>query len=94
MARAEWNGVLLAESDAVHVVEGNIYFPPGAVAAAHLHESATTSRCVWKGKANYFDVEVAGERLTDAAWTYRAPWPLARKLKDHVAFWRGVVITP
>ena len=94
MARAEWKGVVLADSDAVQVVEGNVYFPPDAVVSDHLLESATTSRCVWKGKANYFHLEVAGERLTDAAWTYRSPWPLARKLKAHVAFGPGVEITP
>ena len=33
MARATWNGTLLAEApgEAVEIVEGNVYFPPDAI---------------------------------------------------------------
>lgn len=31
MAKATWNGAVLAESDDYEVVEGNIYFPPESV---------------------------------------------------------------
>ncbi len=27
-----------------------------------------------------------------AAWTYRHPSPLARRIKNHVAFWNGVEV--
>jgi uncharacterized protein (DUF427 family) len=30
----------------------------------------------------------------DAAWTYPQPWPLARRITGHVAFWRGVTVEP
>jgi uncharacterized protein (DUF427 family) len=30
----------------------------------------------------------------DAAWTYEHPWPLARRITGHVAFWRGVTVEP
>jgi len=93
VARASWNGATLAEADAVHVVEGNVYFPPEAVRREHLRPSDTTSRCVWKGKASYYHVVVDGAEQPDAAWTYRKPWPLARKLRDHVAFGGGVEVT-
>jgi uncharacterized protein (DUF427 family) len=35
-------------------------------------------------------VVVNGATNPDAAWYYPKPSPLARKIKDHVAFWHGV----
>jgi uncharacterized protein (DUF427 family) len=60
MARATWNGAVLAESDDVEIVEGNVYFPAGAVDRAHLRESAHHTVCGWKGVASYYDVVVGG----------------------------------
>ena len=34
MARAVWNGTVLAESDQFELVEGNVYFPPSAIHSA------------------------------------------------------------
>ena len=36
MARAMWNGAVIAESEEVERVEGNLYFPPSALTRAHL----------------------------------------------------------
>jgi len=92
MATAIWNGVVLAESDQYHVVEGNIYFPPNALKSAYLKPSPTHSLCFWKGLASYYDVEVNGQRNPNAAWYYPSPSPLARKIKGYVAFWQGVEV--
>lgn len=92
MPRATWNGVVLAQSDRFEDVEGNVYFPPEAVNRRYLRESATHTRCAWKGMASYYDVVVEGQTNKDAAWFYPAPTNAARKIKDHVAFWRGVVV--
>ena len=73
MARALWNGTVIAESDATVEVEGNQYFPPSSVERAYLRESSTHSVCPWKGTASYFDVVVDGEVNTDAAWYYPTP---------------------
>jgi uncharacterized protein (DUF427 family) len=35
-------------------------------------------------------VSVHGEVNPDAAWYYPQPSPLARKIKNYVAFWNGV----
>lgn len=94
MARATWNGVVLAESDHCQVVEGNQYFPPGAVDRSFLRESETHTVCPWKGTASYYDVTVNGAVNKDAAWYYPAPKDAARQIKDHVAFWRGVTVEP
>ena len=92
MARAVWKGRVLAESDEVKVVEGNVYFPPDSVDRRYLQESPVHSRCYWKGKASYYDVVVEGDTNPAAAWYYPRPWPLARFLTGYVAFWRGVEV--
>ena len=92
MAKAIWNGQVLAESEAVETVEGNIYFPDTAVKREYLKSSSTTSSCPWKGQARYYTEQVDGQENSDAAWYYPDPKPTARKLKYHIAFWRGVEI--
>lgn len=88
--RATWNGVTVAESERTVVVEGNHYFPPDAADRGYLQESATRTRCPWKGRASYYDVVADGTVNPDAAWYYPKPWPLAAKIRGHVAFWHGV----
>ena len=90
MARATWNGAVLAESDQTVVVEGNHYFPPDAVRREYLRDSATHTVCGWKGTASYYNLEVGGQVNRDAAWYYPEPKEAAKSIKDYVAFWRGV----
>ena len=92
MPRALWKGKVIAESDTYETVEGNIYFPPGAVRDEHLKPSPTHTVCGWKGTASYYNVVVDGEENRDAAWYYPDPKPDAANIKDHVAFWRGVTV--
>ena len=92
MARATWNGAVIAESDRYEVVEGNVYFPPDAVKREHLRESATHTVCGWKGTASYYDVVVDGKTNSDAAWYYPQPMDAAANIRDHVAFWKGVEV--
>ncbi len=94
MAKATWNGAILAESDETIVVEGNHYFPLEAINRAYFKHSESQTICPWKGVASYYDVEVAGQINRGAAWTYRDPRPAARQIKEYVAFWRGVAVTP
>jgi uncharacterized protein (DUF427 family) len=90
MARATWNGAVIAESERYELVEGNVYFPPDAVNRAYLRDSATHTVCGWKGTASYYDVVVDGKTISDAAWYYPAPFDAAVNIRDHVAFWKGV----
>ena len=92
MIRATWNGVVLAESDDTVVIEGNHYFPLDAVDRQYLRESATHTRCPWKGTASYYSVVVGDEENPDAAWYYPEPSPAAREITARVAFWRGVTV--
>ncbi|HYE35750.1 DUF427 domain-containing protein [Methylocaldum sp.] len=52
MARAIWNGAVLAESNRCKIVENNHYFPPEAVHWEHFKDSTTHTECPWKGKAS------------------------------------------
>lgn len=88
--QAVFQDTVIAESDATVVVEGNHHFPEESLRREHFRPSATTSLRLWKGKATYQTVEVEGVVSTDTAWTYAKPSPLARKIKGHVAFQRGV----
>lgn len=92
MARALWNGKVIAESAKTEVVEGNVYFPPESIAKDVIRNSSTTSTCPWKGQARYYSLFVNGEENVDAAWYYPDPKPAAKQIKGYVAFWRGVEI--
>ena len=90
MARAMWNGVVLAETDETVVVEGNHYFPRDTIADEYISDTPATSVCPWKGVASYYDVVVDGQVNPGAAWYYPTPSAAAADIKDHVAFWQGV----
>ena len=92
MAKAIWNGTVVAESDETVVVEGNHYFPPESVSREYLTDSPKTTFCGWKGTANYYDLTVNGETNAAAAWYYASPSDAAREIKDHIAFWGGVKV--
>ncbi|MGR8980592.1 MAG: DUF427 domain-containing protein [Gammaproteobacteria bacterium] len=93
MATAKWNGKTLAESDDFETVEGNVYFPRNALKKEYFRESSHTSTCPWKGVAHYYDVCVDGKVNADAAWYYPEPKEAASRIKDHVAFWKGIEVT-
>ena len=92
MAKATWNGVVLAESDDTVIVEGNHYFPADSVHWDRFRSSDTNTVCGWKGTASYHDVVVDGETNADAAWYYPDPKEVAAEIRDRVAFWKGVTV--
>jgi uncharacterized protein (DUF427 family) len=94
MATARWNDKIIASSDDTVVVEGNHYFPLESVDPAVLTPTEHTSICPWKGTANYYSLQVNGSENTNAAWYYAEPKEAATQIKGHVAFWKGVEITP
>lgn len=92
MAKAIWNGAVIAESEDTVVVEGNHYFPPNSINKEYLRESDATTVCPWKGLASYYDIEVDGKINYSAAWYYPKPSQAASQIKDFVAFWHGVKV--
>jgi uncharacterized protein (DUF427 family) len=92
MAKALWNGAVIAESDTTQVVDGYTYFPPDAVNRAHLRDSTHHSVCGWKGTASYYDVVVGDAVNVEAAWYYPTPKDAAKHIAGWIGFWRGVQI--
>lgn len=93
MVKAIWNDVIIAESDATRVVEGNHYFPLESVNQAYLRPNDHHTTCFWKGAASYYDIEVDGQINRSAAWYYPNPSSAASQIKDYVAFWKGVRVS-
>ena len=90
--KATWNGVVLAESDATVVVEGNHYFPPDALKKEHFRDSPHHTMCGWKGEASYYHVAAQGKTNENAAWFYPTPKDAAKQIAGYVAFWKGVAV--
>lgn len=90
--KATWKGKTIAESDDTVLVEGNHYFPEGALNREYVSFSNHTTTCAWKGKANYYSLLVDGELNTDAVWYYADPKPEAEMVRGRVAFWKGVQV--
>jgi len=92
MAKAIWNGKIIAESDDTIMIESNHYFPPESLNRELLKESSHTTVCGWKGTASYFDIVVDGKINSQAAWYYPNPMEAVTQIQNHVAFWKGVKI--
>ncbi|ALM08971.1 hypothetical protein SB49_15110 [Sediminicola sp. YIK13] len=90
--KAIWNNTVIAESDHTVVVENNHYFPADSIKKQYFRPSPTHTTCAWKGKASYYSLEVDGKENKDAAWYYPEVSELAKTIKGHVAFWKGVTI--
>ncbi len=90
MAKAIWEGAVLAESGNTVEVEGNQYFPPSTIRPEYFKPSPTHTVCPWKGTASYYTIEVNGKKNPDAAWYYPEPKSAASQIKGHISFWKGV----
>ena len=85
------NGETVAESsEAVMLLEPGhpvrYYLPMDDVHLETLRPSDMTSRCAYKGLANYYSIEAGGGTLADAAWVYRYPAPEVVKVTGMVCF--------
>ena len=91
-----FNGVLIACTRAAwRVLETShppvYYLPPSDLAQEHLSESPCSSFCEWKGRARYVDVRVGDRVAHSAGWYYPAPSGAFEAIRDHVAFYAGVM---
>jgi uncharacterized protein (DUF427 family) len=91
--KATWEGTVIAESDRTIVIEGNHYFPRESIKSEYLSPSDTHTTCHWKGIASYYNLRVGDRSNADAAWYYPEPKEAAKRIKDYVAFWRGVNVS-
>jgi uncharacterized protein (DUF427 family) len=92
MARATWNGVVLAETSRPVLLGRQRVFPAGGCPGEYLARTRAWSVCPWKGLARYYTVRAGGQENKNAAWYYPHPSPLARRIRNHVAFWNEVQV--
>tara|TARA_R110002012_G_scaffold312248_1_gene522723 strand:+ start:305561 stop:305845 length:285 start_codon:yes stop_codon:yes gene_type:complete len=90
--KAIWNNQIVAESDNTVVIENNHYFPHDSINKDFFKSSNTHTNCPWKGEASYYTLVVDGKENVDAAWFYPEVSLLAKGIKNHVAFWKGVEV--
>ena len=86
MAKAIWDGTILAESDTYEMVEGNVYFPPESVKWDYLKPGDRQYTCPWKGESAYYNIVMGDKVIENAAWSYPDPKPAAKQIKGYVAF--------
>ena len=92
--KAIWNDVVIAESSDTIIVEKNHYFPPHSVKLGLLRKNGETYDCPWKGHGDYYDIVVDGKTNSGASWMYANPFPDAKEIAGHYAFWKGVNVVP
>ncbi len=63
------------------------YIPRGDVDMSLLQRTDHATYCPYKGDCSYFSIAAAGERGTNAVWTYEAPFEAVAAIKDHLAFY-------
>ena len=63
------------------------YIPRKDVDMALLERTDHATYCPYKGDCAYFSIAVGGDRSTNAAWSYEAPYEAVAAIKDYVAFY-------
>ena len=84
--KAIWNNEIIAEADQTLTVEGKPYFPQDAVKLEYLSPSDYCVECPVKGLAKYYNLEVSGKDLLNAAWYYPNPKEEAVQVTGYLAF--------
>jgi uncharacterized protein (DUF427 family) len=67
------------------------YLPPADVRVDLLAPSPHWSVCEWKGEASYWSIALPDRTIPNAAWSYRDPLPGYEAIRDHLAFYAGLV---
>lgn len=66
---------------------GVYYIPREDADLSLLERTGHQTYCPYKGDASYYSIRPAGERGTNAVWTYEAPYDAVNPIKDHLAFY-------
>jgi uncharacterized protein (DUF427 family) len=85
-------GQVIADSkEALTLLEANYpavqYIPRKDVDMSLLAKSSRTTRCPYKGIANYYGIHIGGPRSNDAAWSYEEPYAAVADIKGYMAFY-------
>ena len=87
-----FNGVTIVDTHrAMRVLETShpptYYSPPEDIQQQYLIPSSRSTFCEWKGRGNYYSVQVGEKTAIDVAWYYSNPTPEFETMKNYVAFY-------
>ncbi|MDH6146930.1 MULTISPECIES: DUF427 domain-containing protein [Paraburkholderia] len=85
-------GHVIADThDALTLLEARylavLYIPRKDVDMTRLERTAHATYCPYKGECAYFSIPSAGERGTNAVWTYEHPYDAVAPIREHLAFY-------
>jgi len=91
-----FKGVLIASTQrAIRILETShpptYYLPPEDIQMQYLQTASGSSLCEWKGKAAYFDLELAGITISHVAWSYQNPTARFQAITNFLAFYPSKV---
>ena len=64
-----------------------LYVPRSDADMSALERSELTTYCPYKGDCCYFSIPTGGDKSKNAVWTYEAPYPPVKEIKEHLAFY-------
>jgi class 3 adenylate cyclase/uncharacterized protein (DUF427 family) len=85
------NGIVLASSTRAKVMYETrlspaVYFPPEDVIAPLSQPVPLQTFCPFKGTATYRSLELPGETVPNAVWSYETPLPESREIGGYLGF--------
>ena len=85
------NGQPIADTTRGYIVHEGTYPPryyiPRDDIRAEITDGQGSARCPWKGLWKHLDITSAGQRITNAAWTYYETTPVCEPIRDFIAFY-------
>ncbi len=63
------------------------YFPRADVCMDFLRRTDHHTSCPYKGNAAYWSIEVGGETVENAAWSYEEPYEDVAEIKGYISFY-------
>ena len=90
--RVMWEGEVIADTTrALDLKEATYpvvrYIPREDVAMGRLRRTERTTRCPYKGDANYYSIVSGATVAENAVWTYERPIPAVAAIAGHLAFY-------
>lgn len=92
MFRAIWKDNLLAESEKVEEVEGDVFFPPDSVKNELLRKSEDGIGGGWKGQGVCYHIVIGDDCYPNGAFSFPEPKPSAYLFDGYIAFGNEVSI--
>jgi len=88
----QYQGTVIAETNAALLVKETkhadvVYLPRSALRAEFFKATDHSTYCPFKGHANYWQLNLAGEIQDNIVWSYESPYEEVADLKDFVSFY-------